>query len=252
MSARRCLALNSPTKAAPIRFRRVDTSAVEELNRNPEVLDDWLEAQELEPLLEVLLDPRADLRCRIWVMRKVPQFGDGRVVPALVQALADDNGGVRGRAAVALADCFRNGMSVEGATEALLRCAKDPHDYPRMKALIALSDIGEQRAVPALLEIAERSPAINDRQSAAAALGRLGAPEAETFFIRYLDDPEARWGIKTAPWAASWLREIGTEASVDALRAAADRDPANKADYSQALEAIERRKSCVATRPRLP
>jgi HEAT repeat protein len=114
--------------------------------------------------------------------------------------------------------------------------------------LIALSDIGEQRAVPALLEIAERSLARNDRKSAAAALGRLGAPEAEAFFVRYLDDPEG----ETAPWAAGWLAEIGTEASVDALRAAADRDPANKGDYTEAIEAIERRNSGVSAPPRLP
>ena len=224
----------------------METSAVEELNRNPAVLDEWIEAQELEPLLEVLLDPGVDPWSRLWVMRVLPKFGDRRVVSALVQALADDIGAVRGRAAVALSDCFDNGIPVEGANEALLRCAEDPDDYVQMKALYTLSDIGEQKAVPTLLDIAERSPVERYRHTAAAALGRLGAPEAETFFIRYLDDP------KEAPWAATWLAEIGTQASVDALRAAADRDPTNKGDYNEALEAIERRNSGVKTPPHLP
>jgi HEAT repeat protein len=131
-------------------------------------------------------------------------------------------------------------MPVEGANEALLGCAEEPDEYVRMKALYALSVIGEQEAVRALLDIAERSPVKNYRRSAAAALGRLRAPEAETFFVRYLDDP------KDATWAATWLAEIGTEASVDSLRAAADRDPANKGEYSKALEAIERRNSGAA------
>jgi HEAT repeat protein len=215
-------------------------AAVEEIERNPALLTDWLRAQKLEPLLEVLLEPRVRRSWRLRVIREVPRFGDRRVVPALAQALADDDFGVRGRAATALADCFLNGMPVQGANAALLGCAEERDEYVRRKALYALSVIGEQKAVPALLDIAERSPVKNYRRSAAAALGRLRAPEAETFFVRYLDDPE------DAPWAATWLAEIGTEASVDSLRAAADRDPANNGDYGEALEAIERRKSNAA------
>jgi HEAT repeat protein len=101
--------------------------------------------------------------------------------------------------------------------------------------------IGEQKAVPGLLDLAKQSRFTNHRRSAVAGLGRLRAPEAETLFIRYLDDREE------AAWAADWLAEIGTEASVGPLRAAAKRDRHNKGDYRAALEAIERRNSDTGT-----
>ena len=132
-------------------------------------------------------------------------------------------------------------MPVEEATPALLRCTEDDDEYVRMRALIALSQIGEQSVVPAFLELAERSPVANYRRTAVAALGRLRAPEAETYFIRYLRDPEE------SDWAATWLEEIGTDASLRPLRKAAKRDPAHSDDYNKAIAAIEGRKSNPAS-----
>jgi len=51
----------------------------------------------------------------------------------------------------------RKGRAAWGeATRGLLCCAEDGNEYVRVRALIALSYIGEHKAVPALLELAER------------------------------------------------------------------------------------------------
>jgi hypothetical protein len=73
----------------------VARTAVEEIKRNPAVLNDWLERRELEPLLEVLLEPRVRRGWRITVLNWLPDVGDSRVVPALIQALADDDFAIR-------------------------------------------------------------------------------------------------------------------------------------------------------------
>jgi hypothetical protein len=217
----------------------VDKPAIKELRRNRCLLWDWIEAGEVVPLIEVLLEPRLG-RGRFPVMNAVPNLGDTRFVPALVQLLSDDDFGIRGRAAQTLSYCALKGMPVEEAVPALLRCTEDDDEYVRMNALIALSQIGEQSVVPAFLELAERSPVANYRTTAVAALGRLRAPEAETYFIRYLDDREE------ADWAATWLEEIGTDASLRPLRKAAKRDPAHSNDYNKAIAAIEGRKGNAA------
>jgi HEAT repeat protein len=213
----------------------VDAAALDEIRQNPRLLSAWLRAGELGPLLEVLLEPRADLQWRLWLVRRVTELDPSRVVPVLVQLLSDDDYGVRGRAAEGLGCCVGKGVPLDEATEALLRCAEDDNEYVRVKALIALSYIGEQKAIPALLELAERPRYLTQRQTAVAALGRLGAPEAEAYFIGYLRERSHRG------WAATWLEEIGTEASVDPLRVAARRDFLHRRDYRRAIEAIEAR-----------
>jgi HEAT repeat protein len=226
----------------------VDTAA-EESDRNfVERVVAWLKAGELEPLREVLLDPRVDRSMRMWLLHQIDGSGPfpdrmsardrRRFVPMLIQLLSDDDCGVRGRAAEALGHSVGHGLPVQEATEALLRCVEDDDKYVRWKALLALSYIGEQKAVPAFLEIAERPEYPNQqRRTAVGALGRLGAPEAETYFIDYLGN-----GLFDADWAAGWLEEIGTEASLEPLHAAAKRYRANSGDFRKAAEAIEARR----------
>lgn len=224
----------------------MDINAVGEIRWNPSVVRAWLNAGEVEPLLEVLLEPRAPVGVRIVIMNEVTELGDQRFVPALVQLLSDGSAGIRGRAAITLGFCALKGMLADEAAPALLRCVEDEDDYVQMESLIALSHLGERRAIPALLELAETSPVTDYRGTAVAALGRLGAPEAEGYFIRYLRSRDRA----DAAWAATWLAEIGTEASIKPLRMAARLarlNRANRKDYRDAIDAIETRASPAGT-----
>ena len=54
----------------------MDGAAVEEINRL--LLYEWMRARKLEPLLEVLLEPRVDFGLRLWAMRAVAKLGGRR------------------------------------------------------------------------------------------------------------------------------------------------------------------------------
>lgn len=49
----------------------MDTAAVEEISRNPALLRDWMQAEQLELLLDVMLEPRVDWGLRRWVILPV-------------------------------------------------------------------------------------------------------------------------------------------------------------------------------------
>jgi HEAT repeat protein len=222
-------------------LRGLNPDQIEEIRQNLSVVHDWLQAGEIEPLLELLLEPRAPPGVRIMVMTNMVDLDDQRLVPALVQLLADQSRAVRARAAQALGHCEIKGMDAEEAIPALLRTAEDDDDNVRMKSLIALSYLDEQRAIPAFLAMAKHPPLPGDRQTAVCALGRLRAPEAERYFIRYLTNP------RKAAWAAGWLAEIGTDDSIVPLRCAACLYLFNRKDYRQAIETIKGRRQRAET-----
>lgn len=99
------------------------------------------------------------------------------VVPALVEALKDKEGKVRGFAAEALGYV---GSDARAAIPDLINLLKDRDDEVRSRAAFALGGFGAEAkaAVPALIGLLA-DPDDGVRASAAAGLGEIGAPAKE-------------------------------------------------------------------------
>ncbi len=156
-------------------------------------------------------------------------------VPRLIEALKDDDGYVRSRAAIALGHI---GPAAEAAAPALIAALKDDDRFVRSSAASALGRIGPAaEAVPALIE-ALRDDDGYVRSSAADALGIVGpaAEAAVPVLIEALKDDNS-WFRNSA---ASALGRIGpaAEAAVPALIEALRYDDA--ALGGNATDALER------------
>ncbi len=134
------------------------------------------------------------------------ELRDPRALPALAAALeGPDEEGVRWRAAEALVHIGPL------ALDHLLSLAAHEDPDVRWKACVALGEIGDIRAVPALLgRLADSDRFVRTR--AVSALVRLGSP-ALPFLTLALEDPDTRVRLG----AADALGQIGDAAAIEGL-----------------------------------
>ena len=104
----------------------------------------------------------------------IDELGDDSAVFLLIDRLADEN--VRWSAAQAIGELDDDRPLVRHVQVLIRRHYCEPYD-PRMKAARALGDLGDLRAVPALI-FALSDPARNVREEVMVALGRLGDDRA--------------------------------------------------------------------------
>ncbi len=130
-----------------------------------------------------------------------------KAIPALLEALKDEDSSVRWSAAYALEN-----IGNEAAVTALLEAWKDEDSSVRWSAAYALENIGNEAAVTALLE-AWKDEDYFVRWSAADALENIGNEAAVTALLEAWKDEDysVRWS------AADALENIGNEAAVTAL-----------------------------------
>lgn len=166
------------------------------------------------------------------------KLGDARAVELLTTALEDADPTIRAAAAAALA---RLGTT----PERLLDRLASPNVALRTESLRLLGRLGDAAHVPhiaARLRAAEPLPV---RLAAAAALGRLGRPEAVAALTAVLTDPEPALRRQ----AAAALGDIGGERATAALLAALrDRDAGL---VGEAIRALAKTKPAAAVEPLL-
>ena len=127
--------------------------------------------QKVERLIKKLGHKKAKVRAN--ATEALSNIGED-AVPALIQALQDQDEWVRSRATLALG---RIGGGAEDAVPALMQTLQDKDVYVRKYAASALGSIGEGAidAVPALIQVLQDQ---DIRINAAFALGKIGTPEA--------------------------------------------------------------------------
>ncbi|MFZ8842411.1 HEAT repeat domain-containing protein, partial [Thermoflexus sp.] len=151
-------------------------------------------------------------------------------VPALIQALRDEDRDVRWMAAWALGE-----IGDPQATPALTEALKDKESLVCWMAAWALGKIGVP-ALPALLEaLQDKDEEWEVRYAAALALGQIGDPQATPALIQALRDENlvVRWA------AAEALRKIGDPQALPALlEALKDEDEGVRRAAAEALGQI--------------
>ena len=217
----------------------MDAATIRAINNRNEPLRTWVDERNVRRLAEVIAEPRIKFNIRRWTIRRFHGLDRRGVddaqalVAALIVALADENPWVR-RAAAEELYLAPDWWDVREAAPPLRRLLADPDDHVRLDAAIALSGMGDQAAKAPLLELADTA---NDhtRPTVIAALARLHTPEGEAAMCRYLKDR------KHSEWAAGWLAEMGTKASIRPLKRARRWHPFARDDYTAAISEIERR-----------
>jgi HEAT repeat protein len=136
--------------------------------------------------------------------------GDAPAARALVAALADPVEGVRAAAALGLADA-----GIETAVIDLVMAARDVSLHVRQMALLALGELAnrEQADVVEVLLSARNADAPAERFQALLALHQLGAERAEQAIIESMVDPDAEvrrlsFRVAEAHWADQHLPEL--------------------------------------------
>ena len=104
-----------------------------------------------------------------------------RDVQYLIDALKDTDIANRRRAAR-----FLGQLRDPDAVPALLRCLDAKDDHLRMTTLWALSKIGDERAIPRLMEVATSDPSLGPSSRATDVLAQLGDPRAVAQFVSLL------------------------------------------------------------------
>ncbi|MGB7443992.1 MAG: HEAT repeat domain-containing protein [Coleofasciculaceae cyanobacterium] len=161
---------------------------------------------QIAPLIRQLTD--SDFRVRHDAADAVVKIGSP-AVPALIEALNDENKQVRWRAASALGDI---GAEASSAVPTLIETLQDEDEYVRRIAAFSLGKIGSAAtaAVPNLVEALHDSD-LNLQSVAAYALGKIGSEDATAVseLIEALQNSKAevRWNAATA------LGRIGAEPS---------------------------------------
>ena len=141
---------------------------------------------------------RRALQGETWAVRRaaaeaLEKIGDPQAIPALIEALKDEDRDVRRTAAWAL------GQIGPPAVPALIQALRDEKWEVRQAAAEALEKIGDPQATPALIQ-ALRDEDVGVRRVAAKALGQIGDPQATPALIHALRDEER------------WVREAAAEA----------------------------------------
>jgi HEAT repeat protein len=205
-------------------------------------------------MLELLRgDHEPDMRSEAAFALGAVGIADG-VVPALADALRDEDSLVREEAATALgrigppaaptADALvgqATSDEVRPAREAAVRALRRMNEHERADRAVA-----EAPAVPApatLSTLLERLSSDNDRTRAETAwpIGKLGADAAQglSVIVRQLrtdHDPDARWG---AAWCVARIGPAAASAIPEIVAAMGeDRDPDVRAQAAQALGRI--------------
>ncbi len=151
------------------------------------------------------------------------QLGDPASMPALIAALeGPDEEGVRWRAAEALVQL--GSVALDG----LMTLAAHTDPDVRWKACVALGEIGDRRAAPALIRrLADPDRFVRGR--AVSALARLGSPALPLLTLA-LEDPD----VRIRQGAAEALGLIGDPAAIEGLLVAV-RDPAESVRRASAV-----------------
>lgn len=140
------------------------------------------------PLMEALRDPNSD-NLRTWAASILGEIRSRAAVPNLIRALWDRAESVRAAAARALGE-IGDHRAVNALLEGTLR---DPSALVRMEAAVALGKIGDEKSLEALqLALADPDPIV--RLRAIEALEMIG-PSASELLEGSLtdDDPEVRY-----------------------------------------------------------
>lgn len=125
----------------------------------------------------------------------------------------------------------------------------DPDSKVRARALRALGDLGDRRAVPPIAELLRRDSSPGIRQAAAAVLGKLGGRGAVTALFEATDSSDDRMLLRTVVRA---LGETGMHDAVPALiRSIGKGDPGVLVFTTRALEKLVRTEDLPAIRARI-
>jgi HEAT repeat protein len=183
----------------------------------------------VQALAKALGDDRKEVRVEAAVA--LGKIGDPSAVDALAGALGDAKAEVRAAAAAALAR-----IGGEPATATLLRALRK--EDTRLCAVRALGDLGEARAVDALVGMLG-NPDLWVRADAAQALGMIGRPEALESLVKALrEDPSIR---SEAAIALGELADVRAEEAL--LPFAGDEDAETREAVARALARIAGPKS---------
>jgi HEAT repeat protein len=158
-------------------------------------------------LMEALKDE--DWRVRQAAARALGEIGDPQALPALIQALKDEY--VREAVEEAL------GKIGVPAVPALIEALKDDDEDVRRAAAGALGEIGDPQAVPALIE-ALKDDDEYVRRAAVGALGKIGDLQAVPALLEALKDRDeyVRWA---AVGALGEIGMLAVSAVLEALKA---------------------------------
>lgn len=157
-------------------------------------------------LLPLLRDPQWTVR--VAAVEALAQIGNSLCVSYLLECLDDQHAKVREMVVIALAS-FRG---EDGVLDALLRALRDRSEMVILTAVEALGNLGDRRAVPALLPFTQHENVVL-RWAAVEALGKLRDETAVPYLKALLEDksvlPWEEDGTMTmAHWAAQNLRLI--------------------------------------------
>jgi len=114
-------------------------------------------------------------------------------VDALIKSLSEKDPFVRAIGCEVLGK-----MREKKALRQIMMLLKDPSKYVREKAVIALGQIGDKKAVPVLVEALEKDEAEEVRVTIAGVLGHLRDKIAVPALIKTLEDPSPTARMKSA------------------------------------------------------
>jgi len=211
----------------------------EELARAAE--DKRARVELMQRLTAALRDPSSKVRGR--AAKALGELGDKRAAPALAALLRDPVSGVRQAAATAL-----GALKSRQAAPALMRYVEASTDIRQdLPALFALRDIGDPRALPAVLRALEHGPfnlagILRSHDVIPPLVTRENLPLLEETMVRMeevyrkLPSPDSRTAPKWVTIKKELERIYGTslacvadERDISALLAAFERDPHNHA-----------------------
>lgn len=166
----------------------------------------------------------------LWTVRKlVLTVGEANAVPDLVQALRDEDTGIRRAAARAL-----GWLGEEDAVPDLLNALEDDNPSVRRDTAGALGKISDVRAIPGLIKVLQDKQE-TVRYAAAWALGQIGNTDAVPGLIEALHD-EDRDARRVAARALGWIADA--EAVPGLIEALADESSGVRRDSAGALGKI--------------
>lgn len=144
------------------------------------------EGTSLQEMAKTLVDQKADTLLRMEAARKLAEAKDGKYLEVLTTALKDNNKSIRWVAAEALWEMGDN-RAVPALIEYLEK--EDAYEWGKVVTMNALASFKDPRAVEPLIKMLEaKNPFL--RRSAALALAKIGDPKAVPGLIGMLKDEE--------------------------------------------------------------